>query len=81
MATRINVMVTPNQVYASYVETICFIENYNNELEREIAIAKAKKVAFDYGLTFGSVQLNYYEFRTLQDNNDIFKFLAKNGKA
>ena len=79
MATNINVMVTPNQVYASYYKTICFVENYNNELEKEIVIGKAKKVAFDYGLTFGSVHLNYYEFKSLQDSNEIFKFLEKNG--
>jgi hypothetical protein len=78
MATKINVIITENYVYATYVETICFKEKYSNADERWDQIDKARSTAFSYALAFGSVILGQIENYDLKTDDDIFEYLKLN---
>lgn len=79
MATRINVIVAKNRVYATYVKTICFVGEFNGDDEHDdMLITKAQSVAFSYGKSFGNVYLNKIEMNVEMDDQDIFNYLGKN---
>jgi len=78
MATKINVIITENYVYATYVETICFKSEFKDEEEMWIKIDNARSVAFSYALGFGSVDLKQINNTNLKTDNDIFEYLKLN---
>lgn len=75
--TRINVIITPVKVYATYVRTICFEQEFTDEFERADAIKTACAVAFQYGESFGSCMLNSVTTDTDWTADDVFNYLAK----
>lgn len=79
MATKVLVIITDNIVYATYEETICFVQKYSNESEKDEVVLRAKATAFSYACSFGFV---YVDTITLSGNltdQDIFNYLS-NGK-
>jgi hypothetical protein len=77
MATKVNVIITENTVYATYVETICFKGSFTNEKEKWEQIDKAKISAFSYAISFGNVLLDMITISDLMSDNDIFDYLKK----
>lgn len=77
MATKINVIITENTVYATYVETICFKSFFDNEEEMWKEINDARSTAFGYALSFGSVILNEIKNKDFKTDDDIFEYLKK----
>lgn len=76
MATKVLVIITDDKVYSTYVETICFVQNYSNEAEKDEAVLQVKARAFSYACTFGFV---YVDIITLSGNltdQDIFNYLS-----
>lgn len=82
MSTKINIIITEKYIYATYIETICFKINYDNQNEDEMyeKIDEARSVAFSCGLGFGSVILNQINNTNLKTDEDIFKYLKINNK-
>ena len=78
MSTKVNVIITENYVYATYVETICFKARYFNEYEMFDELDKARSVAFSYALGFGSVILNQINNTDFKTDDDIFEYLKLN---
>tara|TARA_R110000868_G_scaffold9795_1_gene48212 strand:- start:11298 stop:11531 length:234 start_codon:yes stop_codon:yes gene_type:complete len=76
--TRVLVITTDNEVYATYVETICFKEQFTNEQERDEAIQRAKSTAFSYALGFGHVYVNQIYLQGISTDQEIFNYLATN---
>ena len=77
MATKVLVIITDDKVYSTYVETICFVEEYSDEAEQEEAIIRAKSVAFDYACGFGVVYVDTIVLEGKLTNYDIFDYLNK----
>jgi len=77
MPTRVNVIITENTVYATYVETICFKGSFTNEEEKWEQINKAKISAFSYAITFGNVMVDMVTIFDLMSDDDIFDYLKK----
>ncbi len=78
MNTKINVIITDNHVYATYVETICFKGKYLNEVEMWNELEKARSVAFGYALSFYNVNVNQINNKDFKTDEDIFKYLKLN---
>lgn len=80
--TNLNLIVTSDTVYGTYVETICFKANYTNKEEMESYIAAAKLCLFNYGLTFGKVFLNYVELHHYIGFDDaaVFEYLSNQNR-
>lgn len=75
MATQVKVISTEDRVYATYVETICFDEEYEQATIEDV-LNRARAVAFSYAVSFGTVQLMQIhrpEFKTKQDIFDYLK--------
>jgi hypothetical protein len=77
MATKLNIIVSNDCVWATYVETICYKQNYKGEDSRWEAIKEAQSSAFSYGLGFGNVYLDKMEFDKQLTDSDIFELLKK----
>ena len=77
MATKINIIVSNDCVWATYIQTICFKQTYKNEDEKWEAIKEAQSCAFNYGLSLGSVLLERMEFDKQLTDSDIFDLLKK----
>jgi len=77
MATKINIIISSDCVWATYVETICSKQTYKNEDEKWEAIKTAQSCAFSYGLSFGSVLLERFVFNKQLTDSDIFDLLEK----
>ena len=76
MATKVLVIITDDKVYSTYVETICFVQKYSNDAEKDEAVLQAKATAFSYACGFGFV---YVDTITLSGNltdQDIFNYLS-----
>ena len=78
MSTKINIIITENCVYATYVETICFKGTYLDEDEMWNEIDKARSTAFGYALGFSSVVLKQIVNYKLKTDTDIFEYLKLN---
>jgi hypothetical protein len=78
MSTKINVIITENYVYATYVETICYRTEYKNEDEMWVGIQNARSVAFGYSCDFGNVTARMITNHNLRTDNDIFEYLKLN---
>lgn len=78
MSTKINVIITENYVYATYVETICFKGKFEDEEEMWKEIHDARSAGFAYGLGFGSVMLNQVNKPEFKTDADIFEYLKLN---
>jgi hypothetical protein len=57
------------------VETICFVQKYSNEAEKDEAVLQARATAFSYACTFGSVCANTITLQGSLTDQDIFKYL------
>lgn len=68
-------MVFPDRIVVSYHKTICFNSFYENQDKKEELLKQAKQSAFDYGVTFGTVHLSYYEIKRIKTDEEIFQFL------
>lgn len=77
MATKLNIIVSNDCVWATYVQTICFKQTYKNEDEKHEAIKEAQSSAFSYALGFSSVLLDKFEFDKQLTDSDIFDLLKK----
>jgi hypothetical protein len=78
MSTKINVIITPKMVYATYVETICFKETLTEDYNQsESAKDRARAYAFRYGKNFGSCMLNEVEVEEDWTDQDVFNYLEK----
>jgi hypothetical protein len=78
MATKINVIITPQMVYATYVKTICFKETLTEDYNQsESAKDRARASAFSYGQYYGSCMLNELEIEENWNDNDVFNYLEK----
>jgi len=77
MATKVLVIITDDKVYSTYVETICFMEEYSDESGREEATIRAKSSAFSYACTFGFVYVDTIVLEGKLTNDDIFDYLNK----
>jgi hypothetical protein len=75
MATKVLVIITDDKVYSTYVETICFVQKYSNEAEKDEAVLQARATAFSYACTFGYVYVNTITFYRSLTDQDIFKYL------
>ena len=75
MATKINIIITENTIYATYVKTICFKSYFNDEYQFNDEIIKAQHTAFSYALNFGSVILNKIYKPNFKTDEDIFNYL------
>ena len=78
MATKINVIIAEDCVYATYVRTICHKEKYSNDEEMNTAIKDAKSTAFDYACSFGSVMANVLTRPDFKTDADIFEYIENN---
>ena len=78
MSTKINVIITDNYVYATYVETICFKRKFEDEEQMWNALTDAKATAFSYALGFSSVSLNQVNKPEFKTDDDIFEYLKLN---
>lgn len=78
MSTKINVIITPQMVYATYHKTICFQESLTWKNEQcDSAKMRAKASAFSYGQYYESCMLNIVEVEENWNENDVFNFLEK----
>jgi hypothetical protein len=77
MATKVLVIITDDKVYSTYVETICFVEEYSDEAEQEEAIVRAKSSAFSYACSFGFVYVDTIVIDGNLTDDDIFDYLTK----
>ena len=77
METKVLVIITDDKVYSTYVETICFVEEYSDEAEQEEAIVRAKCTAFSYACSFGFVYVDTIVIDGKLTNDDIFDYLNK----
>jgi hypothetical protein len=75
MATKVNIIITENYVYATYVETICFKSKFEDEEEMHNVLNNAKATAFSYALGFSSVLLNQVNKPQFKTDDDIFEYL------
>jgi hypothetical protein len=75
--TNILVIITDNKVYATYVKTICFTEQFTDEQEKEEVMQRAKATAFNYALGFGNVYVNQITLQGSLTDQDIFDYLEK----
>ena len=75
MATKVLVIITDDKVYSTYVETICFVQKYSNEAEKDEAVLQAKATAFSYACGFGFVYVNKITLSGNLTDQDIFKYL------
>lgn len=78
MATKINVIISENSVYATYLQTICFKAKFENEFEMYNQIKDARATAFAYSLGFSSVLVNEINNPEFKNDDDIFNYLSKN---
>lgn len=78
MSTKVNVIITENYVYATYVETICFKSKFEDEEQMWNALNDAKATAFGYALGFSSVILNQVNNPAFKTDDDIFEYLKLN---
>lgn len=69
---KINVIKTPQMVYATYHKTICFKDSITDE-----SVIRAKASAFSYGQCYGSCMLQIVEVEEDWNDNDVFNFLEK----
>lgn len=77
MTTKVLVIITVDKVYSTYAETICFVQRYSNEAEKDETVLQAKAVAFNYACTFGFVYIDV--ITSLQGSltdQDIFSYLS-----
>ncbi len=78
MSTKINVIITPQMVYATYHQTICFKETLTEDYNQsESAKDRARAYAFRYGKHYGSCLLNELEIEENWNDNDVFNYLEK----
>jgi hypothetical protein len=78
MGTRINVIITPKMVYATYVKTICFRETLTEDYtQSESAKDRARASAFGYGKYFGSCMLEEVKVEQDWTDQDVFNYLEK----
>jgi hypothetical protein len=77
MATKINIIVSNDCVWATYVQTICFKQTYKSLNEKWDAIKEAQYCAFNYGLSLGNLFLQRLEFDKRLTDSDIFDLLKK----
>ena len=77
MSTKINVIITPQMVYATYHKTICFQAKFDEVINPLIAIMEAKSKAFNYGHYYGSCMLNIVEVEENWNSQDVFNYLEK----
>lgn len=77
MATRVNVIITENTVYATYGETICYKGSFTKQEEKLEQISYAKISAFSYAVTFGMVMVDMFTDFDLKSDDDIFNYLRK----
>jgi len=78
MTTKINVIYTPQMVYATYHQTICFQESLTwDNAQCDSAKMRAKASAFSYGQYYGSCMLQIVEVEENWNEQDVFNFLAK----
>ena len=77
MSTKINIIISSDCVWATYVQTICFKQTYKNEDEKYEVIKEAQSCAFYYALDFGSVLVSKKEFENQLTDSDIFDLLKK----
>ena len=77
MATKINIIISNDCVWATYVQTICFKQTYKTEDEKWEVVKEAQSYAFSYGLGFGNVYLDRLEFDKQLADSDIFDLLKK----
>jgi hypothetical protein len=78
MSTKVNVIITKNYIYATYVETICFKTKFEDEEQMWNALNDAKATAFSYALGFSSVILNQEYKPEIKTDDDIFEYLKLN---
>ena len=82
MTTKINIIISSDCVWATYVQTICFRKNFtikykgDDENKWEV-INEAQSCAFSYALDFGSVFVQRMEFDNQLTDSDIFDLLKK----
>jgi len=71
---RINVIITPTKVYATYVQTICFEETFDEDSRDEV-ITRAKATAFNYALGLGSCLMSEVTFENDLTSDEVFFYL------
>jgi hypothetical protein len=74
MPTKINVIITPTKVYATYVQTICFEESFDED-SRDESVMRAKAVAFNYASGFGSCLMDEVIFENDLTSDEVFFYL------
>jgi hypothetical protein len=78
---KLFVITTPTNVYATYYKTIAATFAYTGYDQMLEAQAAARSVAFSYGCTSPSCQLEQIDLPEAKDPQDIFKFLAERHPA
>lgn len=73
--TSLKVIIGKIRFFGTYVETICFSENFTNEDEKTNVIKNAKLCVYDYAESFGCVYLNTIHNEKLNSDEEVFKFL------
>lgn len=76
MATKVLVIITDDNVYSTYSETICFKQQYSNEAEKDEAVLHAKATAFGYACGFGFVYVDTITLSGSLTDQDIFNYLS-----
>ena len=74
MSTKINVIITPTKVYATYVQTICFEESFD-ENSRDEVVTRARATAFSYAEGFGSCLMSEVTFENDLTSDEGFFYL------
>lgn len=77
MSTKVNVIITENFIYATYVKTICFKKSYLGEDEKSQVIREAYSVAFSYAIGFSSVLCSQVNKSSIKNDDDVFEYLDK----
>lgn len=79
--TKMNIIVSKNKVYTTYIETICYEQEYSNEDLKQIAINGAKIALVNYAIYFGSVLVQVINIsEQVTKDEDIFDILEKQHK-
>lgn len=71
------VIIGKNRIYGSYSETICAKEYFSNDEEKEQALILVKAIIFNYAEGQPNVSLKISSQENIEDDQDIFKILAK----
>lgn len=71
---------TPDTVYATYGQTICFKQAFSNYSEREAALTGAKSAAFAYATMSPRAHCEIVVFDKPHNDEAIFAYLQKRAK-